>query len=123
MKLNELYTTDLHDEGAELRILDGEGNETDLYIKGRGMDSKAFRQHAKRHQKQYLEALRQKKDFDDEELNIQGLADCTIGWRGVDEKFSKKMCLELYRKAPYIKEQIDTFMGDRANFIKAKPKK
>ena len=123
MKLNTLYTTDLHDAGAELRILDGEGNKTDLYITVVGMDSKAFRKHSKRHQKAYMESLRSKKDFDDEDLNLQGLVDCTLGWRGVEEKFSKKLCTELYKNAPYIKDQIDNFMGDRANFTKAKPKK
>jgi len=123
MKLDELYTTDLHDAGAEVRILDGEGNETDLYITIAGMDSKAFRAHTKRHQKAYLESLREKKDFDEEKMTVAGLTDCTLGWRGVEEKFSKKLCSELYSKAPYIRDQIDNFMGDRANFTKAKPKK
>jgi len=123
MKLDTLYTTELHDAGAEVRIYDDKGKKTDLLITVVGMDSKAFRKHSKRHQKAYLEALRSKKEFDDDELNLQGLVDCTVGWRGVEEKFSKKLCSDLYKNAPYIKDQIDTFMGDRANFTKAKPKK
>ena len=122
MKVSELYTTDLHEAGSEVEILDDQGNKTGLFINIRGMDSKEFRSHTKRHQKAYIEALREKKDFDEEAMMIQGLLDCTIGWRGTDEKFTKKLCKELYTKAPYIRDQIDTFMGERENFTKAKPK-
>ena len=123
MKITELYTADLHNEGSEVQILDQNGNKTNLHIKVVGMDSTAFRKHTKRYQKAYLEALRSNKEFDEDSLSIQGLVDCTVSWRGVDEKFSKKLCEKLYSQAPYIKDQIDTFMGDRANFTKAKPKK
>lgn len=125
MKITDLYTTDIHDEGSEVRILDGDGNETPLYIKVAGMDSIVFRAQAKAQQKAYIEALRQNKDkdFDDEEMIVNGLVECTLGWRGTDQKFSKKLCKELYKKAPFVKDQVDRFIGDRANFTKAKPKK
>jgi len=122
MKISELYTTELHEAGSEVQILDDQGNETGLFITVMGMDSKEFRQHTKIHQKAYLESLREKKDFDEEAMMIRGLLDCTVGWRGTDEKFTKKLCGELYTKAPYIRDQLDTFMGARENFTKAKPK-
>jgi len=123
MKLSELYTTDIHDAGSELTVLDGEGNETPLKIKVAGLDSAVFRSNTKTQQKAYIEALREKKEFDDEDLVIDGLVSCTIGWRGTDQKFDKVLCKELYLKAPFVKDQVDRFIGERANFTKAKPKK
>lgn len=123
MKVSELYTTDLHEAGSEVEILDDQGNQTGLFIKVMGMDSSTFRAQAKKQQKAYMEALRAKKDFDDELMTIDSLVASTIDWRGTDEKFTKKLCKELYTKAPYIRDQIDTFMADRSNFTTAKPKK
>jgi len=123
MKVSELYTTDLHEAGSEIEIIDDQGNETGLFIKVMGMDSPVFRAQAKKQQKAYMEALRASKDFDDELMTIDSLVASTIDWRGTDEKFTKKLCKELYTKAPYIRDQIDTFMADRSNFTTAKPKK
>jgi hypothetical protein len=123
MKVSELYTTDLHDAGSEVKILDDLGRETGLFIKVMGMDSSTFRAEAKKQQKAYVESIRSNKDFDEESMTIDSLVASTIGWRGTDEKFTKKLCKELYTKAPYIRDQIDTFMADRANFTKAKPTK
>ena len=64
MKLDDLYTADIHEEGSEVRILDRSGNETNLYIKVKGVDSPSFRKWSKSHSKKRLEALRQSKDFD-----------------------------------------------------------
>ncbi len=122
MKLNELYTTDLHDAGSELEILDDQGKKTGLFVKVVGVDSCIFRDQAKKQQRAYIEALRNKKDFDDDLFAVDSLVAATIGWRGTDEKFTKKLCKELYTKAPYIKDQVDLFIADRANFTKAKPK-
>tara|TARA_B100000768_G_C11225775_1_gene352701 strand:+ start:34 stop:405 length:372 start_codon:yes stop_codon:yes gene_type:complete len=121
MKISELYTTELHDAGSEVEILDDQGSPTGLFIKVMGMDSSVFRAQAKKQQKAYIEALRNKKDFDEESMALEALVSATIDWRGTDEKFTKKLCKELYTKAPYIKEQIDSFMADRSNFTKAKP--
>tara|TARA_Y100000361_G_C11131776_1_gene329406 strand:+ start:467 stop:838 length:372 start_codon:yes stop_codon:yes gene_type:complete len=123
MKLDTLYTTDLHDEGAEIEILDYSNKPSGLYIKVVGVDSKIFRNEAKKQQKLYIEAVREKKDFDDDEVSLNSLVASTIGWRGTDQKFSKKLCKELYQKAPYVRDQVDRFIAERGNFIKAKPKK
>lgn len=123
MKLAELYTTDLHEDGAEVEIVDGSGEKTGLFLKVMGIDSSVFRSHTKKQQRAYIDALRTGEEFDDEKYTIEALVSATIGWRGTDEKFSKELCEELYLKAPYIKDQVDRFMADRANFIPAKPKK
>ena len=122
MKISELYTSETHDAGAEFEVKDDLGNPTGLFIKVVGMDSALFRAQAKKQQKVYLESYRNNKDFDDEEMLTDGLVSLTLGWRGTDEKFTKKLCKQLYINAPYVKDQVDLFMGDRENFIKAKPK-
>jgi hypothetical protein len=122
MKISKLYTTDLHDAGSEIEVLDDQGAKTGLFITVVGVDSTVFRAQAKKQQRAYIESLRSKKDFDDEAFATESLVAATIGWRGTDEKFTKKLCKELYTKAPYIKDQIDLFIADRANFTRAKPK-
>jgi len=122
MKISKLYTTDLHDAGSEIEVLDDQGEKTGLFITVVGVDSTVFRAQAKKQQRAYIESLRSKKDFDDEAFATDSLVAATIGWRGTDEKFTKKLCKELYTQAPYIKDQIDLFIADRANFTRANPK-
>jgi len=63
---------------------------------------------------------------------LELLASCTIGWRAVEEEsfgtllldgeeipFSTENAKKIYSRFPWIKEQIDIAIGDRANFIKA----
>lgn len=123
MKLNELYTTESCEVGAEVQIKDGLGNLTNLYIKIKGVDSKAVRQHNKIQRKAYIESLRSEKPYDEDKYLIDGLVKATIGWRGTTDKFSQKACRELYENAPFVCEQLDEFIAERANFTKAKPKK
>lgn len=122
MKISDLYTTELCEDGAELRINDGMGQPTSLYIKVRGLDSKAVRQHNKIQRKAYIEAIRTGKDYDEDKYLVDGLVKATIGWRGTSEKFSQKACRQLYEKAPFVCDQVDEFIAERANFTKPKRK-
>jgi hypothetical protein len=62
-----------------------------------------------------------------EEIEANGLellAKCTKSWIGVviDSKeieFSYDNVLMIYERFPWIKEQVDQAIGDRANFIKS----
>jgi hypothetical protein len=45
------------------------------------------------------------------------------GWAGIEQdgkplEYSKENALELVKKYPWLRDQIDAFVGDRANFIK-----
>lgn len=45
------------------------------------------------------------------------------GWTGIEEggqpfEYSKENAVELVKKYPWLRDQIDAFVGDRANFIK-----
>jgi hypothetical protein len=123
MKLTELYTVDIHEQGSEVRVQDDEGNNTALWIKVKGMDSVSYRRELKKQKTAYFEAAKNGTEVDTEKYVIDALVACTIGWRGTDEKFTKKLCRELYTKAPFVKDQIDLYIAERANFTKAKPKK
>ena len=60
-----------------------------------------------------------------EEIEADGLElliKCTKSWSGVviegkDVEFSYDNVLRIYERFPWIKEQVDTAIGDRANFI------
>ncbi len=123
MKLTDLYTVDIHEQGSELQIKDGEGELTPLFITVKGVDSVSYRNEFKKQKAAYLDASQTGKEVDTDKFVVSALVACTVGWRGTDEKFSKKLCKELYEKAPFVREQVDTFMVERKNFTKAKPKK
>ena len=62
-----------------------------------------------------------------EEIEADGLellAKCTKSWSGVvinnkELEFSYDNALLVYKRFPWIKEQVDVAVGDRANFIKS----
>ena len=58
-----------------------------------------------------------------EEDSLKLLAACTKSWKGVVEngkaiECTKENAMAIYEKYPWIREQVDTAIGDRANFIK-----
>lgn len=58
-----------------------------------------------------------------EQDSLMLLAACTVGWVGVvvdgkDLDFNEDNAVMVYERFPWIREQVDAAMGDRANFIK-----
>jgi hypothetical protein len=58
-----------------------------------------------------------------EDQNLTLLATCTIGWDtmpvdGVDLPFTIDNAKKVYKRFPWLKEQVDNFIGTRANFIR-----
>ena len=59
------------------------------------------------------------------EFTARVLARVTIGWEGVFDPngqpvaFSQATALEMYRAFPVLTDQVDAFVGSRANFMKA----
>ena len=123
MKLNDLYTVENHEDGAELQIKDENGKKTPLWLTVKGTDSLTYRNELKKQKTAYVEASRNDKTLDTDNFVIDTLVASTSGWRGTDEELSKELCRELYENAPFVKEQVDDFMTERKNFTKAKPKK
>ena len=90
-----------------------------------GMDSAAYRNKQRDIQSRRMSKMMKGKgspmlsDVDACEL----LADCTKSWSGVvlegkPVKFSTKAAFDLYMEHHWIREQVDTFIADRANFFK-----
>lgn len=106
-------------------------NNADLGIKIRvlGKDSDEFRRVSNAQNKRRMDRM-QRGGFRNttpspEELEQNGielLAACTLGWTGVivdgqPLAFSRDNVKMLYGRFPWIKEQVDAAIGDRANFI------
>jgi hypothetical protein len=67
---------------------------------------------------------------EDEADLIELLVSCTLGWDGLLDKgkqepvpFTADACRKLYRDFPVIRDQVDSFIANRANFTLASSKK
>ena len=114
MDIKELDTRAIHGAGAELQVKDQLGKDTDVYIKVAGVDSKLWRETIKGNAR---------KTGDDKLSDNEILAKICLGFRGLESDgkevpFSYESMLNLLEIAPYIAEQIDRFIGNRANFTK-----
>ena len=132
MDLTKYNVTAAADNGADLELVDpitGDALEG-VTIRLLGTDSAAYRNYARDMQRKRMEKLaksrNRKPDFSvSEQEEAEMLAICTVGWAGLEEdgeelKFSHDAAVKLYMDYPWIKEQVDSFVGDRANFL-AKP--
>lgn len=128
MDLNKLDLSAQADKGADLSLEHPvTGEELGITITLLGTDSAVYRNHARELQRARIAKMaksRNKKiDFsvtEDEEADA--LAVCTVGWSGVvlngkELEFSHDAAVDLYVSYPWIKEQVDAFIGDRANFL------
>ena len=129
MELKSICTVEAHEEGAEMRVVNPiTGEETDFYITVKGFDSKVFRKVSRRKQRALFAALADKdkdkdKELDEEELDAEGLAEATIGWRGLtvngeEYVFTQERAKDLYKQSPGIRNQLDIFVANRKNFMK-----
>lgn len=92
-----------------------------------GTDSKAWREKNREFQRKRIAAMtrNRKKTIDytvSDEDACELLAACTKGWSGIDKdgeplEFSTDAAYELYLDNVWIREQVDAFIGDRANFF------
>jgi len=117
MDIKSLYTVEDHDAGAEMQVKDQHGKEMDCYITIVGIDSKTWRKSFNKHKRKIL-------SDNDENAAADLYAGVSLSWRGFTSKgeelpFSKKSVKALYINAPYLVEQVDTFIADRANFTKS----
>lgn len=107
--------------GAWMTVVDLNGEETDFRIHVRGTDSPEFERivaQADRARKpnkamSLMEAKRNTLDM---------LAQMTIGWEGLKDNgravpFSQEKAREIYKAHNWLREQVDAFIGDRANFM------
>lgn len=121
MNISDLYSKEKHESGAEM-IVNGEGGKpTSLALILRGVDSDIYRESSRKMRRKVLEAVRSDKgleDMDEVSADIDAFVDLTIGWKGTDEEFTPELCRELYTEAPYVRDQVDSFIGSRSNFMR-----
>lgn len=136
MDISKLMTQGAHEEGVEVEIFHPservkvgdklERKSLGVFFTVLGVDSVAFQAAEKKAYNKQL-ALYTKDGEITEEAQIEGeiILACAsiIGWRGIQEgngdvPFSQARCLELVTKSPWIRKQIDEFVGERKNFIK-----
>lgn len=129
--LSTIDTVKGANEGFDVTIYHpGTHEDLDIVIRVLGKDSDEFNKITRAQNKKRM-AKMSKGGFragsippeEFERDGIELLAACTLSWSGVvidgeEVKCSKESAAELYERFPWIKEQIDTAIGDRANFIK-----
>lgn len=136
MSYKDLFTTEVHNEGAEMQLTNQYGQKVDMYITVAGIDSAAWRYEKIELERKTLarraELIKECDKVDNkkltqavDELTAEALANITIGWRGFFDgeeeiEFSKERVQEVYLCAPYIKDQVDMFFTNRINFTKGK---
>jgi len=99
-----------------------------ITIKVLGTDSKAYRNKNREFQRERIAKMtrNRKKTIDytvGDEDACTLLAECTVGWEGIELdgeaiEFSKEAAYDLYLSQSWIREQVDMFIGDRANFFR-----
>lgn len=130
MDLENFDTVTRANEGAPCALKDVRtGKPTDAVITVRGMDSDDFQRlkadrardmAARRESGNYAELTQEERD----ELAVDTLARMTVGWTGLSHGgqplvFSVAAARDLYRRFPAIREQVNVFIADRANFLPA----
>jgi hypothetical protein len=127
MDISELMTQDAHEEGVEVEILHPVSRESmGVFFTVLGVDSKAYQVADKKaYNAQIATLTKSGKLSEDETINLEiaQVSAVITGWRGIesgdkDVPYSKKKCLELMTKSPWMRKQIDRFLADRKNFIK-----
>ena len=135
MDLSNLDTVALADKGivVELRHpADGSKLENDkgqpMTITVVGSDSAIYKGELKARVRQVsMNKKRKDEPLDLDDMEKKGatlLAKCTLGWSGLqmggkDLAFSHQAAVDLYTSYPWIKEQVDAVVADRANLFLA----
>ena len=126
--LTSLDTSEAAETGAVLDVLHPTEN-TPLGIKITlaGADSDVYRKMVNKSVNKRVQRMKPGQSLpftaeEQEESGLNLLAACTLAWEGVVVEGETLPCNTenakmVYRRFPWIKEQVDQFIGDRANFL------
>lgn len=126
--LSKLDTSEAAETGAVLEVLHPTEN-TSLGIKITlaGADSDIYRKTVNKNVNKRVQRMKPGQSIpftaeEQEESGLNLLAICTLAWEGVvvdgqELPCDKENAKAIYRRFPWIREQVDTFIGDRANFL------
>ena len=118
------------EDGATLTLRDPvSGEALDATITLVGSDSERYRQAQSEEQSKLLKRKQSGERLDAEEWREQAcriLARATISWENVEEGGQTLDCSEanarhIYRAYPWVREQVDAFVAQRANFLATSP--
>ena len=100
------------------------GEPLEVKIKLAGIDSDYYKKELRRQQnKRFKKGFRKMNAEELESETIELLVACTLDWDGVELEGQALECnpenvRKVYKQFPWIKEQVDNFINDRANFLK-----
>ena len=113
---------------ASVRILRPDGEPTDILIKVLSPDSAEYRIVSMQVQNEQLKySMKNRGKTTAERLaqsSLDLLVGVTVAWDGIAENgailpFSPENVRRVYENYPFIREQVDEFLGDRRNFFKS----
>lgn len=129
MDIATLNTAEAAEEGQWLELVHPTTYQPlDIRIKLLGTDSKVWRKHEREVQNKRLQRFQKrgaKARLTMEEAEaeaLDGLAKVTQEWQGMKESGKDVPCTRenarrIYQDYPWIREQVDEFVGDRGNFL------
>ena len=136
--LAAIDTKTLSDSGVDMVIKGFESSEPLLAKNGKaiaitllGPDSAAYREFTRAQVRRRLTRMNdiaKANDIDLEEIErdtLNLLVSCTLGWKNVldtdgnDIPFNAENVRKLYTSYPIVREQVDSFVSSRVNFLKA----
>jgi hypothetical protein len=133
--LSLFSTKERSEEGAVLTVLDptsgeplSDDNGKSVTITLSGVDGAKYRECQNKIQNRRLKSIgrgKTKLELDAAELEKEGLellASCTLGWSGIVWKgselpFTVENAKMLYGELGWLREQVDSFIGERQNFF------
>lgn len=120
----------LAEGGAKLVLSDPKNRPTEAWILLRGADSDTYQDAFREQQRKRAQAMAKARKMvvpSPEELENDALelyAATTVAWGDLDQvgvagelACTPKNAIELYRSRPDIREQVDLFINERANFL------
>lgn len=127
--LNSLDVVAGANEGADIALVHPVTLEKlSIKIKVAGKDSDLFKKIVNKQNRARLSKAKKSRslDIDPDELEadtISILSACTLSWEGMELdgkplEFSTQNAQMVYTRFPWIREQIDVAVNDRANFMK-----
>lgn len=124
MDFSQLDTGAAAEKGAKMYVEHPvTGELTGAWIRLAGVDSQRFRDIVKNRARDQMRRKARTEDVEQAERHgLETLSHCTLEWEGVSEDGKELECnfdnaMHLYGKYFWLREQVDTFMADRANFL------
>lgn len=115
-------TSSIAEEGSWMEV-EFNGEKIGARIKLNGTDSKSFRDLVRARAREQMARRNKSPDLSQaEDQAVKTLARCTLDWEGVGENGNMLDCTfenvcHIYGKYLWLREQVDIFMADRANFL------